>query len=105
MTDRISRPPQKAIGKLHSRNIIGGSPGIVENTQNMQLCINIPLIIIYVYNSQLERKYLYLIPDMDSKNKGIRPFISLQGPKNNIHTKDTDVSIIFLNISKLATSG
>jgi len=38
-------PPVNATGKLHNKNVTGGSSGIVENTQYIQLYITKPLII------------------------------------------------------------
>lgn len=46
-----------------------------------------------------------VLPEIEDKNKGSRPLTSLQGPKNNVVTQGTNVSIRFLNISKLATVG
>jgi hypothetical protein len=37
-------PPLTARGKLHSKNVIGGNAGIVENTQYIQLDNTTPFI-------------------------------------------------------------
>lgn len=42
--NNVPLPPLNATGKLHNKNVTGGSSGIVENTQYMQLFITKPKI-------------------------------------------------------------